>query len=590
MSRPLQSSRAPSRSPVSVLSLLLFVLVSLGADGVFASQIIRPANESMFSSKFSLKINFPSMVYLANITPLTPEAGQQNINPLKGIVQLITDSTVNSLDNTVIAYINCDPDGHSSEDDIFRTATGRYPVAIVLYSTTSPFCTLTPSARGAQQYNALYSMASANSASMFESLLKQSPANIAVIGPSDTNAQATPTSVQGGSGGGGSGLGASPTTTVAMIILYSITGLVTALFLIIIATGAIRAHRHPERYGPRMTGPLGRQRQSRAKGLARAVLESIPIVKFGEKDDKRPGGDVELGADQQRPAMTGGDGAADTAGDRSQRSEPEDRARDGDASRRTGEGSAVTPANPPAEGDGDQIQPSVERPPTPDDAGLSCSICTEDFVKGEDIRVLPCNHKYHPDCVDPWLLNVSGTCPLCRIDLTNNLNHDPDSSSSSPNANNASDSLPPPLDFPPGTSSTQTDSDTTTPPSRRSRYLDLRRLAHAHPEERLSILRWLREANQQARDQDGLQRRRASRLSGVFRVFGIRNGRSDEQGQEGGSGSSPTRSASPPTRNGSPLARDGSPARNAPPAESVSPPTAGNGEAAREGAEAERAR
>ena len=37
---------------------------------------------------------------------------------------------------------------------------------------------------------------------------------------------------------------------------------------------------------------------------------------------------------------------------------------------------------------------------------------TEDFVKGQDIRVLPCDDKFHPECVDPWFLNVSGTCPL----------------------------------------------------------------------------------------------------------------------------------------------------------------------------------
>ena len=38
---------------------------------------------------------------------------------------------------------------------------------------------------------------------------------------------------------------------VVMSILYSITALVTFMFTIIIATGAIRAHRYPERYGPR---------------------------------------------------------------------------------------------------------------------------------------------------------------------------------------------------------------------------------------------------------------------------------------------------------------------------------------------------
>jgi Ring finger domain len=293
-------------------------------------------------------------------------------------------------------------------------------MAIVLYSINSPFCALTPSFMGTLQYNTLYSMATVASAIMFENLLKQSQAALAMISPSatGTTTQLVPSGTPSGSSGSGGGLGASPTTTVAMIILYSITGLVTALFLIIIATGAIRAHRHPERYGPRMTGPLGRQRQSRAKGLARAVLESIPIVKFGEKDDKQPRGDMELGVDQHQPTLTGGDGAADVTGVGNQRSGPGDSVRDGEpqnASPRVDEGSAIASANPTATGDGDQIQPSVEAPLTSNDEGLSCSICTEDFVKGEDIRVLPCNHKYHPDCVDPWLLNVSGTCPLWLV-------------------------------------------------------------------------------------------------------------------------------------------------------------------------------
>ncbi|KAI5285054.1 hypothetical protein KEM52_002613 [Ascosphaera acerosa] len=51
------------------------------------------------------------------------------------------------------------------------------------------------------------------------------------------------------------------------------------------------------------------------------------------------------------------------------------------------------------------------------DTSLACPICTEDFQKGETLRVLPCNHRFHADCVDPWLVNVSGTCPLCRVDL-----------------------------------------------------------------------------------------------------------------------------------------------------------------------------
>ena len=77
---------------------------------------------------------------------------------------------------------------------------------------------------------------------------------------------------------------------------YAITGLVTALFLIVILSGAIRAIRNPERYGPRRIA--GRPRQSRAKGIARAMLETLPIVKFGDlEENKQPAehaGDVEM--------------------------------------------------------------------------------------------------------------------------------------------------------------------------------------------------------------------------------------------------------------------------------------------------------
>ncbi|KAK0118609.1 hypothetical protein ONS96_011699 [Cadophora gregata f. sp. sojae] len=58
-----------------------------------------------------------------------------------------------------------------------------------------------------------------------------------------------------------------------------------------------------------------------------------------------------------------------------------------------------------------------------------CAICISDFVADEEVRVLPCNHRYHPECIDPWLLNISGTCPVCRYDLRPN----------DPNAENTED-------------------------------------------------------------------------------------------------------------------------------------------------------
>jgi len=43
---------------------------------------------------------------------------------------------------------------------------------------------------------------------------------------------------------------------------------------------------------------------------------------------------------------------------------------------------------------------------------LSCSVCTENFIENEDIRILPCGHMHHQRCIDPWLLGFAATCPL----------------------------------------------------------------------------------------------------------------------------------------------------------------------------------
>lgn len=44
-----------------------------------------------------------------------------------------------------------------------------------------------------------------------------------------------------------------------------------------------------------------------------------------------------------------------------------------------------------------------------------CSICTEDFVDGDDIRRLPCDHIFHQRCIDPWLTGFAVTCPLWQV-------------------------------------------------------------------------------------------------------------------------------------------------------------------------------
>jgi len=164
------------------------------------------------------------------------------------------------------------------------------------------------------------------------------------------------------------------------------------LFGAFLVIGLIRRRRNPERYGPR-PAVAGRPKQTRKKGLAMAVLESIPVVRFGANNkstEEGPQKDVEL---------AGGLG-------------------DDESNASTSRQSREMTANPG--NDISQPAPAHHHPSTKDDelgTGTECSICIADFVESEEVRVLPCSHRFHPACIDPWLLNVSGTCPICRYDL-----------------------------------------------------------------------------------------------------------------------------------------------------------------------------
>lgn len=284
------------------------------------------------------------------------------------------------------------------------------PAAIILYSAQSDHCNYTVDDPDLS-YSTVFTVKGVNATrSILDQLSSHSNRSFSSIGP-DMASIANGSASGGGAGsdssgsavGSGSLAGASPTTAVAMIILYSITGIITALFLGIIITGAIRAHRHPERYGPRNV--VGRPRQSRARGLARAMLETIPIVKFGDPDDRVDAvkGDVEMASghevdgpdrrEEQRASVPDANETARSPESPSNGNNPEDH------------GKEATPAAKATAGSGNHEHSN-------ESGNYVCPICTDDFVKGQDVRVLPCNHQFHPECIDPWLVNVSGTCPL----------------------------------------------------------------------------------------------------------------------------------------------------------------------------------
>ncbi|XP_010483065.1 PREDICTED: E3 ubiquitin-protein ligase At4g11680-like [Camelina sativa] len=46
-----------------------------------------------------------------------------------------------------------------------------------------------------------------------------------------------------------------------------------------------------------------------------------------------------------------------------------------------------------------------------------CCICLAKYKDKEEVRKLPCSHKFHSKCVDQWLRIIS-CCPLCKQDLS----------------------------------------------------------------------------------------------------------------------------------------------------------------------------
>ncbi|TCD65332.1 hypothetical protein EIP91_002770 [Steccherinum ochraceum] len=420
-------------------------------------------------------------------------------------------------DNTTtpwIALVSCDANATDASDidDIFTLASDRGAVAALLYSLYSDRCVINPEYADPANFDQLMDIFSTPllSSSQFieyqygainatkyghydAKLLNESAAQInATIqngtidskgfmfatlvafnatGEADVPNPGTTTSSSSNNSGG------SGNTSLAMIILYAITGCVSALFCIVIISGAIRAIRHPERYGPRDGDEFGAQfGQSRARGLTRAILDTFPVVKFGAGGGGAgPGpGPVGVGAGQRKDVESIGtesrasiesaerkdememralgSGAADAGkedageveavedvgvlpmhGGPGQRRTSQDNASASSQSRQ----SPITPSTQP-EASSSQLPSPVTSPTprprrapsqstqpnggdiVPDSIGReTCPICIVDFEEGDDLRVLPCEgkHRFHQECVDQWLLELSSSCPICRQDF-----------------------------------------------------------------------------------------------------------------------------------------------------------------------------
>lgn len=45
-----------------------------------------------------------------------------------------------------------------------------------------------------------------------------------------------------------------------------------------------------------------------------------------------------------------------------------------------------------------------------------CAVCLEEFETGDTLVHLPCAHRFHWNCAQPWL-ETSSHCPCCRMTI-----------------------------------------------------------------------------------------------------------------------------------------------------------------------------
>ncbi|XP_029938300.1 E3 ubiquitin-protein ligase RNF126 isoform X1 [Salarias fasciatus] len=107
---------------------------------------------------------------------------------------------------------------------------------------------------------------------------------------------------------------------------------------------------------------------------------------------------------------------------------------------------------PPADRDKIKSLPTVQITDDHVASGLECPVCKEDYIVGENVRQLPCNHMFHNECIVPWL-EQHDTCPVCRKSLSgqNTATNPPElsgmnftSSPSSSSSSSSSSSTPQP--------------------------------------------------------------------------------------------------------------------------------------------------
>ena len=146
------------------------------------------------------------------------------------------------------------------------------------------------------------------------------------------------------------------------VTLYVIAATAAVLIVVSITIAVLRARCQDGLWAAHHSG------QPRQRSMAKALLKTLPLVQYDDEVDDLP---------NMEKSSFDGSTKSSQAGDETSRSTS--------VSERTT--SVVKTGN------------------------STCAICTDEFVKNQLVRVLPCGHLFHRGCVDEWLVQRSRTCP-----------------------------------------------------------------------------------------------------------------------------------------------------------------------------------
>ncbi|KAH8585857.1 hypothetical protein B0O99DRAFT_646047 [Bisporella sp. PMI_857] len=201
-------------------------------------------------------------------------------------------------------------------------------------------------------------------------------------------------------------------------IFISVALLLAVIAAIILVAWIVHRIRPPVIAPAILRNERMREEERHRKETENCVLESLPVVQYGIRLQQECGSKAHSSAqstcppkrqfrstvDQEESLHISADPVIITGADSLQEETTVDNSVTPDSRIRIPRKEHVLP----------NIYPPGSRPePT------SCSVCTEDFVESENVRILHCGHIYHQRCIDPWVLEYAGTCPLCRITLRN---------------------------------------------------------------------------------------------------------------------------------------------------------------------------